>query len=52
MGLRIRFVTKLQFLFLGGSSKGEVISHEPWFGSYSGMLTTTTDNGIRENGIV
>jgi hypothetical protein len=22
------------------------------FGSYSGMLTTTTDNGIRENGIV
>jgi hypothetical protein len=22
------------------------------FGSYSGMLTTTTDNEIRENGIV
>jgi hypothetical protein len=31
---------------------GSYYSMNHMFGSYSGMLTNTTDNGIRENGIV
>jgi hypothetical protein len=54
MGLRNSFRYKnFNFSFLIDRQKGgSYFSMNHMFGSYSGMLTTTTANGIRENGIV
>jgi TonB-linked SusC/RagA family outer membrane protein len=54
MGLRnsVRYKNfNLSFL-IDRQKGGSYFSMNHMFGSYSGMLTTTTDNGIRENGIV
>lgn len=54
MGLRNSFRYKnfnLSFL-IDRQKGGSYFSMNHMFGSYSGMLTNTTDNGIRENGIV
>ncbi len=54
MGLRNSFRYKnVNLTFLIDRQKGgSYYSMNHMFGSYSGMLTNTTDNGIRENGIV
>lgn len=54
MGLRNSFRYKnvsLSFL-IDRQKGGNYFSMNHMWGSYSGMLTNTTDNGIRENGIV
>jgi len=54
MGLRNSFKYKNFNLsvLIDRQKGGSYYSMNHMFGSYSGMLTNTTDNGIRENGIV
>jgi TonB-linked SusC/RagA family outer membrane protein len=54
MGLRnsLRYKNVSLTFLIDRQKGGSYYSMNHMFGSYSGMLTNTTDNGIRENGIV